>query len=192
MVRDGRSLEGLDELMETIANQTFQPTLTRESATLEDGRASPGARALANALAQEPELQLSSFGDPTARARTSAGHYVQLKMRYVQPKRVSLNDDLPAGPTPPQLPVNLYQKYRQLGAEIEAMRTGDAEAGHGLTYRGKKVTNHLNEIEDKRLMQHLKIFKGRAANGPQPGARTNQQQSNQWDFSGWTSSRTND
>jgi len=88
---------------------------------------------------------------------------------------------------PPQLPLNLYQKYRQLGAEIEAMRAGDVEAAHGLTYRGKKVTNHLNEIEDKRLMQHLKVFKGRAANGPQP--RAHNQQSNQWDFSGWTSSR---
>ena len=153
---------------------------------------------MVNALGQEPELQLSSLGDQPKRARTSAGHYVQLKMRYLQPKRASLNQDLPAGPMPPKLPVNLYQKYRQLGAEIEALRThttyGDVEAVHGLTYRGKKVTNHLDEIEDKRLMQHLKIFKGRAANCLQPRPpdqilMAHNQPSNQWDVSGWTSGR---
>jgi len=47
VVRDGRSLEGLDELMENMYNQTFQNTITRESATQEDGKASPVARALA-------------------------------------------------------------------------------------------------------------------------------------------------
>ena len=116
-------------------------------------------------------------------------------MRYLQPKRASLNEDLPTGPTPPKLPVNLYQKYRQLGAEIEALRAGEVEAVHGLTYRGKKVTNHLDEIEDKRLMQHLKIFKGRAANCLQPSSnvkyyKTGNQPSNQWDVSGWTSGRS--
>ena len=185
-------MEGLDELMENIANQTYQNTMTRESATQEGGKASPKARAVAKQLGQEPEVQLSSCDDAIKRARTSAGHYVQLKMRYLQPKAANFNDDLPAGPAPPRLPLNLYQKYRQLGAEIEAMRVGDVEAANGLTYRGKKVTNHLNEIEDKRLMQHLKVFKGRAANGSQPRAQNQQQPSNQWDLSGWTSSRTND